>query len=327
MILRSILLACVMWLAEQAGASAQTLRFLAAYADGASAPVAAGLVEIANGSARGMVWSFERVPNSAEGLARLGAGEAEFALVNGHSAWQFYAGAGPFEGAARRDLRSVAALFPYATHILVRRALAPEGNLGELRNLKGLFNIGRRRSDAYVGAEDLFATLGLAPVGGGFTFDPEPEAVEALVRGNVDGMLAAGVVPAAAASQALLRLRSDRLALLGLDEGARQRLDRRLPGVWFPVTVGPETYRALDRSVDVPAVALAVVTRADVPDAAVSVMLDAVFGEQALLRMIHPAAEAISLSTAQRGLAAPLHPAAAGYYAAAGVPVSERLRP
>lgn len=326
--LRLLALLCALWAAAPAAALAQqTVRFATAYADGASAPIAAGLVEIANASGSGLNWTFERAPNSADALARLAGGDADLVLVNGYRVHQLHAGAAEYEGVARRDLRGVAALFPFALHVLVRRDLAPHGDLGDMRNVLGLFNIGRRGYDAYHAAAGLFRALDLAPVGGGLTFDPEPEAVEALARGDVAGMVTGGTVPAAAADRALRQMDGGALALLGLDATARERLESRMPGVWYPLTVGPETYPALPRQVDLPAVSLMIATRADVQEQAVRVILQALFGDKTMLRMIHPAADSITLDSALRGLPVPLHGAAAGYFAAAGVRIPERLRP
>jgi TRAP transporter TAXI family solute receptor len=300
---------------------------VAAYADGAGVPIAAALAELANAKTPSLALGFSRVANSSDALDRLGRGAAVAALVNGHSAHLYYAGAGPYEGAARRDLRSVAALLPFATHVLIRRPLLSDGSLSDLAGLPGLFAIGRRRTDGYRTAADLFSALGLRPVGDGVTFDPEPVAIRSLVRGDVDGVQVTGIVPAAAAVQALDRLGSEAVALLGLDAAELDRLDRRFPGVWFALRAGREAYPALPRAVAVPAVSLILAVRADAPAALVRGLLDALYGDGASLRGIHPAAGQIALATALRGLSAPLHPAAAWYFAGRGVSVPSRLRP
>ncbi len=321
---RALCLALALWVAAL---PARAGDLVAAYADGAGVPLAAGLAELVNADTPGLALGFSRVPNSAAALERLAAGEAEAVLVNGHTAHLFYAGAGPYEGAANRDLRSVAALLPFATHVLVRRSLLADGSLSDLSGLPGLFAIGRRRTDAYRTATDLFDALGLRPLGDGVTFDPEPVAVRALSRGDVDGVQVSGILPAAATVQALARMGLDDVALLGVDAVELDRLDQRFPGVWFAVRAGPGDYPVLGRPVPLPAVALILAVNADTPPDTVRALLYALYGDGAGLRGIHPAAAQIVLPNALRGLSAPLHPAAAWYFAGRNITIPRRLRP
>ncbi|MBI4182436.1 MAG: TAXI family TRAP transporter solute-binding subunit [Proteobacteria bacterium] len=302
-------------------------RLAASVQDGAALPIAAGIARLVTARSGTLALTDVALAEAARVVTALAEREVAFALADGFAAYAAYAGTGRHEGAAQRDLRDLVALFPRALHVLVRAEAAREGTLSDLKTLAGPLNLGPRLGDGRAAAEALLAALGVARERGEISFRGHADAVEALRRNLVSGIVVDGTVPAAAVTQAFVSLGPDRVRLLALGRGEGERLDWRYPGVWFAEEVAPGTYPGLGRGAPVPALAAALQTRADVAEEAVYTLVKAVFDNLAEVRRIHPAAGRLGLASALIGLTKPLHPGAARFYREKGAAIPERILP
>lgn len=264
-------------------------------------------------SENGLHCLVEATDGPVQNLAALRAGEVDMALVQ--SDWQGaafkgegrFAGTGPF-----KELRAVATLHAETVTLLVR----PEAGIDDLAKLKGKHvNLGPRGSALRNLSEQVMDAIA---VRSGSDDDQPPEAaLAALCNGQLDAAFFAVGHPNAAVQQATSACGAVALPVTGagIDKLLAERKDLAR------ATIPANLYPGIQDDVSTLGVAATLVTRADVPDATVAEVARVLLEERSALAGQHPVFNTVPIDgLADRARTAPLHPAAAKAFAAAGRP-------
>lgn len=253
----------------------------------------------------------EATEGPVQNLNALRAGEVDLALVQ--SDWQAaavrgdgrFAGVGPF-----KELRAVATLHAETITLLVR----PEAGIDDLGKLKGKrVNLGPRGS-ALRNLSDL--VIDAAGVRLPDDADMAPDAaLAALCAGQLDAAFSAVGHPNASVMQATTQCGASALAVTGAG------IDKLLAGRkdLIRTAIPANLYPGVQEDVATIGVAATLVTRADVPDAAIAELVRVLLEERSGLAGQHPVFNGVTVDgMADRARTAPLHPAAASAFAATG---------
>jgi TRAP transporter TAXI family solute receptor len=285
------------------------------------------LVKALLGTSQGLQVRAIPTGGSSDNLRLIAEGEVQLAMLQGiHTrAWH---GDGPARAAALSDLRSVTMLWPDIIHIALRSALVRTGSVHDLGDIgMAPIAIGRSDSGAMMTTTALLVSLGIEPaylnvvdVGG---YDAMAQAFEA---GTIDGGSLLGGLPMAALTRAMTAS-ADSLTLLSFGDADVEAANARFGALWQPYAIPAGTYPGQEEEVLTLAEPNALVVRADVPEEDVYLLTKAIFQNLRFLANMHPAAADLSLEHALSGMALPLHPGAARYFAEAGVEIPEALLP
>ena len=276
-------------------------------------PVAGAICRVVNNARIGDDPTCVVVPGggSKASLEALRAGRLDFAIVQ--SDWQFWAHNGakfftdptPFT-----SLNGVFALHAEPLVIAVRR----ESGIGALTDLKDKrVSVGSPASAARGMMEDLLAALGWSMSDFTEAHELAPrQQTEALCGNTIDA--AAYAVGSPSATLAALTARCA-VALVPLTGPPIDKLLTEKP-FYRKAAIPAGLYSGVATAVPTFGVGATLVTRAEVPDAAAAAVVAAVFENLDTFRSLHPALTWLDAEQmAADGLTAPLHPAAARYFA------------
>ncbi|MEQ8389249.1 MAG: TAXI family TRAP transporter solute-binding subunit [Alphaproteobacteria bacterium] len=272
----------------------------------------------------GLVAVAQATEGSVDNLARLRSGDLESALVQADLAHAAYHGAAPFDVPGRdQKLRSIASLFPEAMHLVVRQDSA-------ITSIRGLgfkpLSLGGESSGTMVIARRVLAAYGLAEADFETAYVTplylRPDAAgAALMEKKITAffVLAGAPIKSVAALTGRLDLRF--LPLFGAPVDQIIRTSRFVQ----PATIPAGTYRGQTRDVPTLGVDAQWIISADQPEELVYEITRALWHDRTLpiLRAGHPLGQNIRLTSALRGLGAPLHPGAARFYRERGLLPSE----
>lgn len=246
---------------------------------------------------------------SVENVRLIGAGEADYALIQSDVAALASAGEGPFaQGGAVTSLRALGSLFPEPVHVVVL-ASSPIRTIADLRGKRvavGAQNSGTR-SDALAVLEA--HGLGLKDLAG-----VRNEGVEVAAGNLLAGRIDAFFATVGAPTRELQRLATRRpIRLLSLDPPAIERLVTQNPGL-VRLLVPANTYPEQKENVTTVAATALLVTRSDVPESEAALVLRLVFENPDYLSAGSAQGSKISKRTGLRGITIPMHPAAGPYF-------------
>jgi len=248
---------------------------------------------------------------SKASLEALRAGLTDFAIVQ--SDWQFWAHSGAeffSDPSPFTSLTSVFALHAEPLVIAVRR----DSGIKALGDLKGKrAGVGAPATAERGMVEALLGALGWTKSDFAETHElAAREQTAALCNNSIDAAVYAVGSPSAALAALTAACDVSFLPLTGPE------IDKLLSENPFyrQAAVPAGIYAGIDAAVPTFGIGATLVTRADVPDAAVEAMVTAVFENFDAFRSRHPALTWLEAKKMARdGLSAPLHPAAARYFA------------
>lgn len=251
---------------------------------------------------------------SVANSAALQAGEIEAALVQADIAHWAFEAKEIFAGKPRHDrLRFVAHLYSEAMHVTVRKS----AGIADVAGLKGRpVALDEPGSGTLVHVRNLLGSYGLRESDlRGVYIKPEL-ALPQIRQGQLDAFFIVAGWPAIAVREAL---ESGHAALLPLDPERSRALVRSNPFL----AAGEIPANAYAGSPVIPTVMVGahLIVRADLPDALVTAVLDALWSERGttILRGGHPRSADIRLQAALTGRSIPAHPAAEAFYRQRGL--------
>ena len=253
---------------------------------------------------------------SIENALLLGRGQADYGLVQSDVAWLAVAGAGPF--AADGPLTKLAALgslYPEPVHIVVPAQSA----IRSIEDLRGKrVDIGTPQSGTRINALAVLqahriAIKDLAEARGG--------GAQASMQQMRVGQLDAFITTIGAPARALQRLAAEfPIRLVPISAAAAGRLVAEQPGL-VRLTLPANTYPGQSEPVATVAVAALLVGTVDTPQDEAKALLELAFESTDYLAFGAAQGVKISKASGLRGIAIPLHPAAAEYF---GKPVGAK---
>ena len=261
---------------------------------------------------------------SGANVQALGAGTAQFAIIQGLFGSYAATGTGPVS-APQENMRSITMLWQNVEQFVIANGFVESGTVSDLVAMKGQpMALGRQNSGTIGSNRVLLAGLGL-------DIDSDFEllhagygpSADALANGQVAGIGAPAGPPTGAITK-LLAANSDRFTILGVtpEEAGLMDGDRNL---WVPYTIAAGTYPGQEEDVLTIAQPNFLAVNADVDENHVYLLTRTIYENLPFLRAIHPATNAMDISLALAGLPVPLHPGAARYYEELGMEIPANL--
>ena len=302
------------------------LTFAGGPADGEYSRVAGAILgSLSRNRAKARMLGVE-TEGSIENALLLGRGQADLGLVQSDVAWLAASGAGPFavEGPMSR-LAALGSLYPEPVHIVVPAQSA----IRSVEDLRGKrVDLGAPQSGSRLNALDVLHAHGMAAKDlAEARSDGAQGAMQRLRAGQLDAFFTTIGAPA----RALQRLAADYpIRLVPIAAAAAARLATDQPGL-VRLTLPPHTYPGQNQEVATVAATALLVATLDARQDEVKALLQVVFEGTDYLAFGSAQGVKISKGSGLRGVAIPLHPAAAAYFGSAvpekGTPAPVRSAP
>lgn len=249
---------------------------------------------------------------SVENVNLILSNRAELALITGDTAFQAYEGVGPFEDEGpKKDLRSIAALYPNYLHIVT----TVDSDIESFYDLKGKkVAVGAPNSGTELAAQVLFE-------GHEMSYDditPDylsfAESVEQMKNGLIDAAILSSGIP----NSGLMDLDTTHgIKLIPIEEEAMNYLTDNYS--YLNETIIPANSYSVDKDVPTLDITNALIANINLTEDQVYEITKTLFESLDELVETHSSAEDIRLENATTGLSIPLHPGAEKYYKEVGV--------
>jgi len=288
-----------------------SLTFATGPADGEYTRVAGAILgSLVSRGARAQIVAVE-TQGSVENAVLLGRGQADLGLVQSDVAWLAASGAGPFaaEGPLPR-LAALGSLYPEPVHIVVPAQSAVRA-VEDLRGKR--VDLGAPQSGSRLNALAVLQAHGMdvkdLAEGRG---EGAQRAIQSLRAGQLDAFFTTIGTPA----RALQRLAAEYpIRLVPISAAAAARLTVDHPGL-VRITLPANTYPGQSQEVATVAATALLVASLDARQEEVKALLQVAFEGTDYLAFGTAQGVKISKGTGLRGVAIPLHPAAAAYFGA-----------
>ena len=262
---------------------------------------------------------------SGENVDMLQKGEVNFAILQGlfgSMAWQ---GKAKYEGAPKKNLRSISMLWQNVEQFTVRKEYAKTGNINDLKNLYGeKFSIGGRSSGSRVSAETIMNSLAIDFNKMNIQYLGYTPSSTALQDGKIDGMNTPSGPPTSAVTNAFASIGNDKIRVLDFNDKDLKAINDNYP-VWTPFKIKAGTYPGQDKDINTIAQPNLLVVTKDTPEETVYLLTKTIYENLPFLNTVHKATKAMSIQKAIAGLPMPLHPGAAKFYKEQGIKIPAAL--
>lgn len=301
-------------------ATAETRRMTIATAGTAGAlyPMGVAMAEVINQHTSGPRAAAEASAGSIANLRNLAAGEVDWGISQNEMAFLAYHGQGKFQGRAMPGLRSLFGTLISWAQVLVL-ADSPIQTLADLKGRR--VGVGAPGSGGEQCARMILASVGLDYKSVTAEFMSNTDMVAALKDGSLDAFIITHPLNSAPLRD-LSASRKVRLLAVGDDAFYKKHpyYTRRL----VPAHTYPGQAQAVPTATS--RIVMYTVAGGKLSEAEIHAMLKALWGHPDQWTGAHPAVKKhTSLADALVGLAVPLHPAAARFYAERGLTVPARL--
>ncbi|MFK7902680.1 MAG: TAXI family TRAP transporter solute-binding subunit [Nitratireductor sp.] len=261
---------------------------------------------------------------SGANVQALGAGTADFAILQGLFGSYAVTGTGPITE-PQKNLRSVTMLWQNVEQFLVAVEDAKTGTVDDLKALKGKsMAMGKENSGTIGSNRVLMSGLGL-DIASDFTlvhagYGP---SADAMANGQVAG---AGIPsgPPTGAITKLMAANEGKFKILDVNADQAKAMDGGR-NLWVPYTIAKGTYPGQTADINTIAQPNFLAVNANVDEEHVYLLTKTMYENLGFLQAIHPATKAMAVEKAMAGLPAPLHPGAARYYKEAGLEIPAML--
>ena len=261
---------------------------------------------------------------SGANVQALGAGTADFAILQGLFGSYAVTGTGPVSE-PQKNLRSVTMLWQNVEQFVVAVDKATSGTVDDLKALKGMsMGMGKQNSGTIGSNRVLLSGLGLNIENDyKLVFAGYGPTADALANGQVIG---AGIPsgPPTGAITKLMASNEGKFKILNVTDEQRRAMDGGR-NLWVPYTIAAGTYPGQSEEVSTIAQPNFLAVNASVDEEHVYLLTKTMYENLPFLQAIHPATKAMVVENAMAGLPAPLHPGAARYYKEIGLEIPANL--
>ena len=245
----------------------------------------------------------------------VGAGDADFALLQNDIAFYAYNGATlpAFKGKPVKNMGGVFTIYPELIHIVATQASRVR-SMKDLRGKRVAF--GPPGSGTEQNALQILEVYGIkeSDLGRAERIDAAA-AAEGLKDGRVDAAFFTTGLGSAVVNDAFV---SGKVVMVPIDAVPGEVLQKQYP-FYTLERIPANTYKGQERETLTPAVMAMLAARRDLPEDLVYRFTRAIFDSLAQFHTAHPAAKSLTLQTAQNGMPVPLHPGAEKFYREKGM--------
>jgi len=244
----------------------------------------------------------------------IGAGDADFAILQNDIAFYAYRGAGlsAFQGKPIKNMGGVFTIYPELVHLVATKA----SGIRTVRDLKGKkVVLGPTGSGTEANALQILEAYGLKEGDLG-----KAERIDAAAASDQlkDGRVDAGFYTVGLGSATLVdSFITGKVTLVPVAGAEAQALIKKYP-FYTSVRVPANTYKDQAEATTVAVMAM-MVARSDLPEDLVYRFTRAIFDDLKQFHDAHSAAKNLTLETALSGMPIPLHPGAAKFYKEKGL--------
>jgi TRAP transporter TAXI family solute receptor len=245
----------------------------------------------------------------------IGAGDADFALLQNDIAFYAYNGAtlAAFKGKPVKNMGGIFTIYPELVHIVATQA----SGVKSLRDLKGKrVVLGPQGSGTEQNALQTLEVYGIkeSDLGKAERIDAGA-AADQLKDGRVDVAFFTTGLGSAVILDTFI---SGKVVMVPIESVPAEVLKKQYP-FYTLEKIPANTYKGQEREVMTPAVMAMMVARRDLPEDLVYKFTKAIFDNLPQFHSAHAAAKNLSLQTAQNGMPVPLHPGAEKFYREKGI--------
>jgi TRAP transporter TAXI family solute receptor len=290
-------------------------------------PTAVGMAKIVNEANVGVRANARSTGGSVFNAKAIGDGQMQMGFMQNNVAQYAYKGEGveAFKGAAVKNLRGVAALYPEVVHLLARK----DANIKSPADLSGKrVYVGDVGSGTEADADNVLSAYGLNLGNLQSTIRGSAgSAVNLLRDGRIDAMFYTVGVGASAITEAA---QTTPIVVVPFSDDKLAELNKKFP-FYTAFTIPGGTYPELADDVKTITLKAMLATDASIPEEAVYQFtktlfkdkLDAFYGE-----IQNPNLKTyFKVETALEGMPIPLHPGAAKFFQEAGVQIPDGIKP
>jgi TRAP transporter TAXI family solute receptor len=261
---------------------------------------------------------------SGANIQALGAGTAQFAIVQGLFGSYAATGTGPVS-APQKNVRAVTMLWQNVEQFVIANKFVKSGTASDMVGMKGQsMAMGKKNSGTIGSNRVLMKGLGVdiekdyKPIYAGFG----PSA-DAMADGKAMGA-GLGAGPPTGAITKLMASNSGKFTILDVTAEEGKKMDGGR-GLWVPFTIAAGTYPGQKKDIKTIAQPNFLAVNSDVPDDHVYKLTKAIYENLPFLQAIHKATKAMAVEKAMAGLPVPLHPGAMKYYKEVGLKIPAHL--
>lgn len=261
---------------------------------------------------------------SGANVQALGAGTADFAIIQGLYGSYAATGTGPITS-KQTNVRSITMLWQNVEQFLVPNDMAKTGTVADLMGLKGKsVGLGKQNSGTLGSNKVLLAGLGI-DIEKDFTlmhagYGP---TADALANGQIAGVGIPSGPPTGAITK-LMAANQGKFTILNVTDEQAAKMDGGR-SLWTKRVIKAGTYPGQDKDVTTIAQPNFLAVNASVDEEHVYELTKSIYENLAFLQAIHKATKAMNTDAAMSGLPVPLHPGAARYYKEIGLTIPDRL--
>ena len=261
---------------------------------------------------------------SGANVQALGAGTADFAIIQGLYGSYAVTGTGPFS-APQENLRSVSMLWQNVEQFVLTNDKVNSGTMSDMVAVKGEpMGMGAKNSGTLGSNKVILSGLGvdiekdyeLMYAGYGPTAD-------ALANGQIMGAGIPSGVPTGAITK-LMVSNEGKFTILNVTDEEQVQMDGGRD-LFTRYVIEAGTYPGQTADINTVAQPNFLAVNASVPENDVYMLTKTMYENLGFLQAIHPATKAMNIDAAIAGLPAPLHPGAARYYKEVGLTIPDRL--
>ncbi len=261
---------------------------------------------------------------SGANVQALGAGTADFAIIQGLFGSYAATGTGPVSE-PQKNIRSVTMLWQNVEQFVIAADKAKTGTVDDLKALKGMsMGMGKQNSGTLGSNGVLMSGLGM-DINKDYklVFAGYGPTADALANGQAVGAgLPSG--PPTGAITKLMAANSGKFTILNVTADQAKAMDGGR-NLWTPYTIAAGTYPGQDKDVNTIAQPNFLAVNDSVDEEHVYLLTKTMYENLGFLQAIHPATKAMAVEKAIAGLPVPLHPGAARYYKEAGITIPDAL--
>ena len=262
---------------------------------------------------------------SAANVQALGAGTADFAILQGLFGSYAATGTGPVTE-PQTNIRSVSMLWQNVEQFVVRSDKVSTGTVEDLIALKGMSaGMGKQNSGTLGSNRVLLSGLGL-DIESDFdlVFAGYGPTADAMANGQA---ILAGIPsgPPTGAITKLMAANQGKFTILDITDAQRTAMDGGR-NLWVSYTIAADTYPGQSKPVQTIAQPNFLAVNDNVDPDHVYLLTKTIYENLPFLQAIHPATKAMAVEKAMAGLPVPLHPGAQRYYEEVGLEVPAHLK-
>lgn len=262
----------------------------------------------------GLIAMAQSSRGSIDNIDGLKSGRFHSAFVQSDVAYWAYTGTGRFDGQTpARELRAIAALYPEHIQLIARK----DAGIRSVKDLEGKrVSLDERGSGSYVNATQILDAYGLGEADLSAEFLKSTPSADAMIAGDLDAFFITSGYPVNDIIELASRIP---ITLVPIDGPEAKKITDAFP-FYSSDTIPAGVYPGVEAT-ETLAVGAQWITTTAMDEDLIYAITKALWNDQTrrLLDVGHARGKVVTLDTALKGIAIPLHPGAERYYREAGV--------